>query len=346
MWSDLLSVNTQWLYWLIPGHSLGATMIALMILIILSAGYSGMETGLYRMNRLRLHMACRQKNRSAMILDQLLDNQQFLISVFLICNNLVNYLLTTILVTYLNVQNVSNYKIEWITTLVLTPFVFIFGETVPKMCFYARANSLMLKSAHFIRLSYWFIRLTGLGLLVGYFSRFTIKLANRVSPGYDMTTHDWDDLGELLRESLVAGPLSKIQGDMAEKLLQLPGIRLTRVFTPLQKVFALPVEISREEFIHRLEKDAFARVPLYQGSIDNIVGVVSIYEVLAAEPHQYPASFMQPVQRINANENVLTALNLMKESAIRLALVTNRQNKPIGIITITNLLGEIMAGLE
>jgi CBS domain containing-hemolysin-like protein len=346
MWNDLLSINTPWLYSLIPGHSLPATIIAIIILIIFSAGYSGTETGLYRMNRLRLHMACRQKNRAAMILDQLLGNQQFLISVFLICNNLVNYLLTTTLVTYLNLHKFSDRSIELITALLLTPFVFIFGETVPKMCFYARANSLMLKSVHFIRLSYWFVRITGLGLLMGYFSQFMIFLANRFSPANEMTTHDWNDLGVMLRENLVAGPLSKIQGNMAEKLLQLPSIRLTRVLTPLQNTMALPLQISRQEFIEELKNHAFARIPLYQGTKDNIVGVVSIYEVLTADPNQTPASLIQPVQRINANENVLTALNLMKESAIRLAIVTGRQNKPIGIITINDLLDEIMAGLE
>jgi CBS domain containing-hemolysin-like protein len=346
MWNDLFAFNFHSLYPLIPGCSLGATIAALMALICLSAGYSGTETGLYRMNRLRLHMACRQKNRSAMILDRLLDNQQFLIGVFLICNNIVNYLLTTVLVTYLNRHEFSDHKIELITTFLLTPFVFIFGETVPKMCFYTRANSLMLRAARFIRLSYWIIRVTGLGLLVNSFSKFTVALANRFSPGADMTTRDWDDLGVLLRENLVAGPLSKIQGGMAEKLLQLPSVRLTRVLTPLAHVFSLPMDISREDFIRELQHHPYARVPLYSESKKNIVGVVSIYEVLAAEPNQTPISFMQPVQKISSHENVLTALNRMKETAIRLAVVTDREHKPVGIITINDLLDEIMVGLE
>jgi CBS domain containing-hemolysin-like protein len=343
MWNNL---TTSWFAFLIPGYSLAGTLLACAVLVFLSAWYSGVETGLYRMNRLRLHLACREKNRAAMILDRLLDNQQFLISVFLVGNNVVNYLLTSIITVYFHRLDLSTRQIELYTTAILTPIIFVFAETVPKMCFYSRANTLMLHSARFINVSSWLFRVTGLGLIVGRFSQLAIALANRFTRTGEMTTRDWDDLGVLLRENLIAGPLSKIQGGLAEQLLQLPYIRLARVLTPLQNVFALPHNISRDEFIQQLRDKPFARVPLYQGLPENIVGVVSIYEVFAGNSDQPPKSFIQPVLRIGADENVLSALSLMRESALRLALVVDKKDKVLGIITINDLLDEIMAGLE
>jgi CBS domain containing-hemolysin-like protein len=329
-----------------PGYSLSGTILWGGLLLMLSAAYSGSETGLYRMNRLRLHLACREKKRSAMILDRLLDDQQFLISVFLVGNNIVNYLLTSVITGYFQHRHFSSREIELYNILFFTPFLFVFGETVPKMCFYSRANALMLRAARFIKVSYWVVRFTGFGFVVNQLSKLSMALANRFNPGGSMTSRDWDDLGVLLRENLVAGPLSKIQGGLAERLLQLPHIRLARILTPMKNVFALPEDVSREVFINELHHHPFARVPLYRDRVQNIVGVVSIYEVLGSSSDCPPRTLCRPVPRISADENVLTALNCMRNYTIRLALVVDRNDKVLGIITINDLLDEIMAGLE
>lgn len=337
---------TIWFSYLLPGYSLSGTLLWSGLLVLLSAMYSGSETGLYRMNRLRLHLACHEKKRSAMILDQLLNEPQFLISVFLVGNNIVNYLLTCILTGYFQHRNYSSREIEIFNILFFTPFLFVFGETVPKMCFYSRANALMLRTARFIQISAWIVRFTGIGYIVSGLSKLSIMLAKRVNPSGSVTPREWDDLGVLLRENLVAGPLSKIQGGLAERLLQLPNIRLARILTPLKNVFALPADISRDEFINKLQNHPFARVPLYENTLQNIIGVVSIYEVLGSGSDCSPRLFCRPVPRISADENVLTALDCMRNYTIRLALVVDRNDRVLGIITINDLLDEIMSGLE
>jgi CBS domain containing-hemolysin-like protein len=334
-----------WLTTILPGYNLLPTVLACGVLIFFYFGYSGCETGLYRLNRLRLHLACRHGNRRALILDKLFDQPQMLISVFVVGANLCGYLIAGMVTLYLSRSGFSAHETEFWTTLVLTPVFAIFCETLPKNCFYVQANRLMLKFAPFIRFSFLAMQYTGLTFLVGFFSRRVLRIAHRLGRS-TAASGDWDDYGTMLREGLAAGELSVIQGGIAERLLQLPEIPLSRVIIPLSRTLVLPLSVSREEFLRQVQKKHYSRIPLYEGHPKNIVGLVSVYQVLAAEGSKPPMDFIRPVPKIAADQKLLTALNILRENSIRMAVVVDRSAKAMGIITLRDLLGEMFVDLE
>ncbi len=334
-----------WLTKILPGFNLFTTILACGILVFFYFVYSGCETGLYRLNRLRLHLACRNRDRRALILDKLFDQPQMLISVFVVGANLCGYLIASMITLYLSRSGFSAHETEFWTTLVLTPVFAILCETLPKNCFYVQANHLMLKSAGFIRLSFLAMRYTGLTFVVGFFSRLFLRMAHRLGRS-TAASGDWNDYGTLLREGLAAGELSVIQGGIAERLLQLPEIPLSRVIIPLSRALALPLEISREDFLRQVQKTPFSRIPLYEGSPKNIVGLVSVYQVLAEEGRKPPMDFIRSVPKISADQKLMTALNILRENSVRMAVVVDRSARAIGLVTLRDLLQEMFVDLE
>jgi putative hemolysin len=334
-----------WLTTFLPGFSLPATLIACGMLAFFYAVYSGCETGLYRLNRLRLHLACRSQDRRALILDTLFDQPQVLIGIFVVGANLCGYLIATLLTFYFSRSGFSARETEFWTTLILTPVFAVFCETLPKNCFYFQANKLMLKAAPFIRISFLVMRYTGLTFVVGFFSRQVLRFAHTLGRS-TAASAEWDNFGTLLREGLAAGELSVIQGGIAERLLQLPDLPLSRVIIPLSRTFALPLEISREEFLRQVQKNSYPRIPLYETNPKNFVGVVSVYQVLAGESHKPPRDFIRPVPKISADQKLLTALNILRDNSVRMAVVVDRSARAIGIITLRDLLEEMFGDLD
>ncbi|MFA5866018.1 MAG: CNNM domain-containing protein [Phycisphaerae bacterium] len=334
-----------WLKSILPGYSLWGTLIGGTILVYFYSLYSGCETGLYRVNRLRLHLAYRNRDRRAVILDKLLDEPQVLISVFVVGANICGYLIASMITAYLGQRGYTAGQTEFWTTVILTPIFAVLCETLPKNCFFAQANHLMLRSADFIRISYFLARMSGLAFVLKVFSQWILRITHYFGRSA-IATADWDDLGILLRESLAASPFSEIQGDIAERLLELPQVPLSKVIIPLARTFALPMEISRADFLAEVRKHSHSRIPLYEGSVRNIVGIVNVYQVLAAEGERLPKSFLRSVPKFSADQKLLDTLDTLRENSIRMAIVVDRAGSAIGIVTIRDLLDEMFGELD
>jgi len=329
----------------LPGYSLVGTLAGTVLLVCFYTLYSGAETGLYRVNRLRLHLACRGGNRRALVLDHLLDHPQVLISVFVIGANVCGYLIASLITGYMTRQGYSTGQIEFWSATILTPVFAIVCETLPKNCFYAQTNRMMLWIAPFIHVSYLIMRYTGLTFVVAFFSRLAFRIAHRLGRSVP-PAQEWDDLELLLRESLAAGPLSEIQGGMAERLIGLTELPLTGVIIPLAQTVALPMNLSREEFIAEVRKHPYSRFPLYDGHPRNIVGIVSIYQDLTSPTEKPPRDFLRSVPKIRMEEKLLTALTMLREFSVRIAVVTDRAGSAIGIVTIRDLLDQVFGNSE
>ncbi len=336
----ILAEQNLWLIF-IPGYSLAPTLIVCLILSCVLAWYCGVETGIYRFNRLRLHLACRNKDPRAFRLEGLLHDQRGLISSFLVGTNLSSYLLASIATAYLSHRGFQPHQAELWTTIVLAPILFIFAETVPKNCFYLRANALILRSSRFIYISYWIIRLTGLTYLLKVFSGLLLKISSRISNSYQLT-EDWDHHFILVREGFSSARFSPVQTGMAERILTLPERSLTSSVTPIHEVFMLPVDISRDEFIAKLRESPCSQIPLYEDNKSNVVGTVDAVRVLSDIDKKSPRDLLQSVPKIRFNRKLLYALEIMKKNASALTIVTDQYDNVIGIISFDEIVKQIL----
>jgi len=327
---------------MVPGYSWPGTVAACVVLVFLSSWYSGMETGLYRFNRLRGKLLARSGDERAVRLEELFSDQRLLIAVLLIGNNLWNYLAASVVTGYFSNSGYSEHEAEFSATAVLTPMLFVFGETLPKSLFYVRPNALMLLSRKALWISYWAVKASGIGYALWLMTTAMLRIARWLGPGGQVAT-DSDELTDLLRESHAEGALSSVQRGIAERIIDLPSLRPFRVMIPISRVVAFPAEVRREEFIEAVRQHSFSDFPLYDRQPANVVGLVNA-DALIAQPNKQPRELLEPVLRIPVNASLSQTLSTMQDQQTRTAVVVGRNDRALGMITLADvvkyLLGE------
>ncbi len=337
----ILSSIFTFKYALMPGYNLAATIIWSVLFGFILAWYCGAETGLYRLNPLRLHFACKSGNSQALLLENLMKNQQGLIATFLIGTNLFSYFITGFVTSHFIHHGCSEIRSEILATLILTPILFVYTEAVPKNCFYAQANTLMLKSTKFIYISFWILKTIRLISVFNLLSRYLLKFASKFG-NTSIETENWNNLSSLIKESFTSHALSQLQISLAEKIIELPKRKLVELIIPIWQMFALPADISRETFLEKLRQNQYSFVPIYKKNKHEIIGIVNSYQILIDTSNRAPAEFLRQIPKIRADERILIAFEIMKSHDAPIAQIVNHKNKTIGIVTLNDIIENIL----
>ena len=320
------------------------------VFIGLAALFSGSETGLYCVNRLRLRVAAHEKHRRAGRLQKLLTDQAGLLSTTLIGTNLTNYLapvcLTTVFLSLLHAHpEVERERLaEFYTTLILTPLVFIFGEAVPKNLFQRHADRLMPLVSSFLGFSRRLFQCTG---IISLQKRLADYIARRLQQGPppESAFASRHSLYHMLREGAAAGALSHTQAFILERLHVLQAVRVGAVMVPRSKVAMLPAEARRPEVEARLQATNVSRLPIFRHDSQWVIGVAHVLDLLAAPPHATAAESMRPPLELAPELPVIDALTTLQQKHHRMAIVVDRWGHCVGMVTVKDLVEEIVGEL-
>jgi CBS domain containing-hemolysin-like protein len=137
---------------------------------------------------------------------------------------------------------------------------------------------------------------------------------------------------------------------MMMRLIDFPSIAVSSVMIPLRQTDKIPVEISRDQFIQQLKESRFTRQIVYGTGPNDILGYISIYDVLSAEQDfRDIRAHLVPLPILDRKTTVIEAINVLRNRRERIALVVEsarKQNCPLGIITISDLIEEITGELN
>jgi len=322
----------------------------LLLLMFLSAMFSGSETGFYRMSRFRLRLGVEQKRKPFLALSRLARDGQNLILALLLGNNFVNYCMTT-LFTILLYQHMDNRNMaELYSSLILTPVVFVFCEMIPKSIFYHKADVLMPRLSGFLRFCYVLFAATGIlkffKLLFAGLIRL-LRLNMNTVQAVDKTQRL--QVYQIIHETQEEGLLSDVQKDMIHRLINIPDISVGSVMVSLSEFGISPITAGRGELMEALRKSRFLRHLIYDDRPDQIIGSVSLPEVLAVG-HPVPLrDYASPLPTIDRSASVIEAINLLRRRREKLALVTETGKggqRPVGVVTVTDLVEELTGEIQ
>ena len=320
--------------------------ILIFLLILLSAFFAGTETGIYRISRFQVRIGSEKGRASYKMLFKILQDGQGLILSLLLGNNLVNNLLTG-LVTFMFLQISSEERLAGIyATAVLTPVLFIFGEMIPKNLFYYKANTLIPAMAWLNWFFYRLFTLTGAVWLLKSCSRILSKLFRlKIDTAYAVNTFKRRQVHQIINETREEGLLSHIQKKMMSRLIETPQMPVSEAMVKLRDVEMVSVDTNRQGLFDHLKRSRFTRQLVYRGSCNQILGCIHIYQTLGkSEPLPDLASDTIPLFEIDRNVSVIDAINLLGDRHERMALVVDsirKEKRPVGIITISDLIEEI-----
>jgi CBS domain containing-hemolysin-like protein len=316
--------------------------LAIVASILLAGFHSGSEMGFYCANRLRLRLRADRAFPGARRLQRLVSNPALAITTMLVGTNLGLYL-ATVAVTGRLGQTRWAAQADLLSSLIMPPVLVVFAEMIPKSLFQHHADTLMYHAVWPLRVSeivfYPFSR-----LLRWVSALPKALLARRVSPQRPVVTPDTFHF--YLSESASQGLLSPFQQKLAVNIMRLKSVQVDRVMTPLERVVMVAEDAPVGELLDALQQHDYARIPVWRGSRDKIVGVISALDVAIAGSAASVSQLARGVLSVKAGSLVADALWGLRQARQHLAAVVADDGRCVGIVTVKDLVEEIVGELR
>jgi len=309
-----------------------------------SALFSGMETGAYRLNRVRLYVRSSQGNSAARSLERVIDKPASLIATLLIGNNLCNYAGTAGLGVILATMDMSVWQAVLINTVLVTLVLFVFGETLPKDLFAAHADRLMYPLAKLMVVVRAVFTWTGILPIVVAISTLAIKL---IGSDGDGALTPRKRVAQMVREGAGVGLISTEQTAMAQRALAMSNRRVLGECTPWFKVLTVSEKTTRQELRQIARRTPRSRLPVVD-SRGKVIGVTDMIDaLLVSEDILTPITHaMKPAVYLPSDTTVRAALARMQRKHIGMAIVTRPDGKPAGVVTMKDLVEPLTGEIE
>jgi putative hemolysin len=315
--------------------------------VVLSALYSGLETGVYCLNRIRLRIRTDSRDRTARVLHNLVRDTSRLLIVLLICNNIANYGTTAAVAVLLASTGLTTGGAELIVILIVTPLLFVWGEMVPKTLFRRHSETLVYHWTWLLRVSSLVTTYCGMVGLVRAISYVLLGRVRREAPPGGLLSSRQQIRGMLV-ETAHSGVLTGRQKQIAENVLALHQVRLRDVMVPRHAVETIASGVSRDQFLSIARSASHSRLPVHPPDRPSrITGVATLLDGLLLDPNDFTLDkCCTEVPKLPPSSNVQTALTRLQRARQPMGLVVDKSGRCLGIVTIKDLVEEIVGELR
>ena len=318
-------------------------VIAIILMVCLSAFFSGSEMALSSCNLLRMQNLREEGSRRAAVAVRILENFDYALSAILIGNNLVN-IGASALVSVLVILMSGNDKYTWIGTVILTIVIIIFGETIPKICAKKSANRLTLRIAYPIRALTVFLTPV-IWIVVGLNWLLTFWMKEEKDENSEEAVEELHSIIETAEDEKV---LDEDQSELVRSAIDFSEISAMDVMTARVDVVAIDIEDSSDEILAQIEKSNVSRMPVYEGSIDNIIGVLYLNRFLKAVAEEGKPdirSLLMPPCYVYKTMKLPAVLNQLRRAKQHLAIVTDEYGGTLGVLSMEDVLEQIVGDI-
>ncbi len=313
-------------------------------LLFLSACFSASETAMMAINRYRLRHAAETGHRGAMLTLSLLNQTDKLLGVILLGNNLVNIAAAT-LATIISIRLFGESDLALsLATLLLTFLILVFSEVTPKVLGASYPERVAYPAAYvlmpMLKLTYpvvWFVNLFVQGIL-------RLLRIKPPEPGHGSRL-GLEELRTIVLES--SGVLPREHHRILVNLLELEDITVDDVMTPRNQIEAIDIENDPERLRQQISTSHHTRLVVHAGSSDNLLGILHVRRVLHAlageelDPETLKENLEEPYF-VPAGTPLFTQLRNFQSSRRRLALVVDEYGELQGLVTLEDLLEEMV----
>ena len=278
-------------------------------------------------------------NKKAALALKLSDNYDSLISTILIGNNIVNILasaMATLLFTRLLKNNAD--LAATVSTAVLTVIILIFGEISPKTIAKNSPESFVLFSAPII--NFFRIILFPFNIIFNGWQKLLSKIFKKADD-QGMTE---EELISIIEEAEEDGDIDKEESDLIKSAIEFGELEVGDIFTPRIDITALPVGATKETVAKVFAESGYSRLPVYDESIDNIVGIIYYkdFYTVAYKANVPLHEIIKPVIYVATTQPVNELMKELQEKQLHMAIVTDEFGSTAGIVTLEDILEEIV----
>ncbi len=310
------------------------SVLAIIFLIICSGFFSASETAYTSLNLVRLKRMASEGDKRAESVLKLADNYDRLLSTILIGNNIVN-LLSASLATVLFVKWIGNEGVT-VSTIVITVVVLLFGEITPKNIGKDHAETVA-------RLFYPILNalvciFTPLNFLLGAWQKMIDRV---VKPGEDHGFTE-EELITIVEEAENDGEIDAHESELIRSAIEFTDVAVEEILTPRVDIEAIDVDASEDEIANVFEACGYSRLPVYQETIDNIVGILHEKDFYANRGKQPLRSMMTTPMFVMQTAKVSDLLKRLQKYKTHMAVVVDEYDGVQGIVTMEDILEELV----
>jgi CBS domain containing-hemolysin-like protein len=329
----------------------GTGVVVILVLLILSAFFSSSEIAMFAFPNHRLEPVLEEGRRGARSLNDLKEDPHRLLITILVGNNMVNIAMSSIATAVLGYFLTSQSMAVFLATFGITALVLLFGESAPKSYAIDNTESWALKTARPLKAAEYV--LLPLVILFDYLTRMVNKLTggqSAIEEGYVTR----DEIRDLIETGEREGVLDEEERQMLHRTLRFNRTIAKEVMTPRLDMTAVPKDATIDEAIEMCIESNHERLPVYDGELDNVMGVVHINELIRNSQYANGEvdleDLTEPTLHVPESKNVDELLREMREKRLNMVIIIDEFGTTEGLATIEDLIeeivGEILEGEE
>lgn len=311
-------------------------IIVLLILMVLSALFSSSETAFASVNKIRLKAMADQGDKRAATALRVAERYEDALTAILVGNNIAN-IGSSSLATVLFTQWIGDAGAA-IATVVMTILVLTFCEVLPKSYAKSHAESLALRFA---------AALSGFIVLMTPFVKIFNLMSLAFKPKTEAPSVTEDELKYIIDEIEEEGVLEEQESDLVISALQFDETTVNDILIPRVKVVGVSSEATMDEICEMFLHSHFSRFPVYEKSMDNIIGMITSRDFFRLEHGMYGSisDILQDVIYIPATKPISDSLKEMQRSKTHMAVIVDQYGGTKGIVTLEDIIEELVGDI-
>ena len=312
-------------------------IISIVILIMFSAYFSATETAFSTYNKIKMKNEAMAGNKKAQLVLDLSEDYDRLLSTILIGNNIVNIASTT-LATILFTELLGGATGPTTSTVVMTVVVLIFGEISPKSIAKDMPESFSMATAPFLKLI--FVILKPLNYMFTLWKKLLTKIIKIKNP--DIITEE--EVLTMVEEATNDGTFNEHESDLIRNAIEFDDLEASEICTPRTNIVAIKASASPEEIKNIFYQYGYSRLPVYQKSIDNILGFINQkdYYRYVDNGMKKLEDIIKPIPLVPPTINISKLMRSMQQSHSQIALVVDEYGGTYGIVTLEDIIEELV----
>ncbi|GAA0465494.1 hemolysin family protein [Halococcus dombrowskii] len=342
---DVLGISVD------EGTFVAIGVAVVVVLIVLSAFFSSSEIAMFSLAAHRVEALVEDGTPGAATMAELKSNPHRLLVTILVGNNLVNIAMTSITTGLLALYYPQGVAVA-ISTFGITALVLLFGESVPKSYAVENTESWALTIARPLKLAEY-----GLLPLIVVFDYLTRQI-NRITGGGSAIETSYvtrDEIQDIIETGEREGVIAEDEREMLQRIFRFNNTIAKEVMTPRLDVTAVTTDTSIEEAIETCVQSGHARVPVCEGSLDNVIGTVHIRDLVRDLNYGESGDLdiedlIRPTLHVPESKNVDELLTEMRSDRMRIAIVVDEFGTTEGLVSVEDMIeeivGEILEGGE
>ena len=319
--------------------------IIIVILIMFSAFFSGSEIAFAGVNKRRLKAFADEGSKSSKLALKLCEKYEEILPAILIGNNLVNIASSSI-ATVIALSVFANGGIgTTVASIVMTVIILIFGEIIPKLT--ANENNLSFAKAVSYPLQFIIYLFTPIVFIIVKIVSLISKIWNTGQTDNSITE---DELLTIIETVEDEGVIDEEKSELLQSAIEFDDITVREILTPRVDMFSIDIDEDKNDIINSLLDCKYSRIPVYRDTVDNIIGIIYLTEILKAlldksrneiDLNDYihePIFFPQSVK-------LDTVLDEFRQKQHHIAIITDEYGGTMGILTLEDVVEEIVGDI-